>query len=139
MPTINSREIEVFKPYDSEYPEALLFAQGGDEATVDAFRDEEIVRVAKRGEEVLGLYVMRSKDNQGQRPEIYELLCVIVEPAVRKQGLGRWLIGHAIGVAESKGGRHMRIEQPGTSRCFQGVGFVRTGNGRALQFDMIQE
>ena len=89
MPTINSREIEVFKPYDSEYPEALLFAQGCDEATVDAFRDEEIVRVAKRGEEVLGLYVMRSKDNQGQRPEIYELLCVIVEPAVRKQGLGR--------------------------------------------------
>ena len=129
---MNLREVEVFKPYSNEFPEEMLLAEREDEAFVDAWLNAEILRVGKRGEEVLGVYAMNRIDSVN-----FELLGVIVSQRVRKQGLGRWLVGHAIGVAESKGGRYLHLKQTGSSRTFVNVGFVKDKD--QWTFEMIQE
>ena len=67
----------------------------------------------------------------------FELFGVVVHPSVRKQGLGRWLVGHAIGVAESKGARHVRFAQKKATRFFGNIGFVGEETGQ--RFDLIPE
>ena len=129
---INLRDIEVFKPYPNELPDALLEAEGLDEDATSKWFDAETLRIAKIGAEVLGAYAMDRIDEVN-----FELHGVVVAHNVRKQGLGRWLVGHAIGVAESKGGRHLHTHTMGGSRIFQKLGFSRQTDG--LIFDMIQE
>lgn len=127
---MNMREIEVFKPYANEFPEHLLAE--ADEAVVTAWQAAETLRIAKQREEILGVYAMQRIDSAW-----FELLGVVVAQPARHQGLGRWLVGHAIGVAESKGGRHLRVRASGGSRLFAAMGFAR--DARGLYFDMIQE
>ena len=106
----------------------------------------EILRVAKLAGDIVAVYAMQRRGNT------FHLFGVVVAPSVRKQGLGRWVTGHAIGVAESKGGRHLTLDNGGSSRCFSRMGFKRmpedSGRDSAgnklrvagiLQFDMIQE
>ena len=141
---MNLRDVEVFRPYDSEFPEAMLELAGASDACIENLRAAEIVRVAKRGDLVLGVYAMSRKDMQ-----CFEVLGVMVDAPHRHQGLGRWLMGHAIGVAESKGARWVKLLNSGTSRCFTRMGFYPAddtdgapGTGersRALRFDLIQE
>lgn len=129
---LNLRDIEIYRPYTNEGPEPLLMASGVDDADIERWLAAEIVRVAKRDEHVLGAYAMtRSSD------DTFHLLGVVIDPVVRRQGLGRWLTGHAIGVAESKGGRHISVAQRGGSRMFDRLGFVqREGH---WVFDVIPE
>ncbi|MEM7096692.1 MAG: GNAT family N-acetyltransferase [Pseudomonadota bacterium] len=135
---LNLREIEVFKPYANELPEQILADEGLSDADIDRWLDAPILRIAKRNEESVGVYALRQEDEHR-----FELFGVIVTPPIRRQGLGRWLIGHAIGVAESKGGRHIWIGHPGSTRCFSHIGFSPVsgyhGRDRAVQFDMILE
>ncbi|MFT7653213.1 MAG: N-acetylglutamate synthase-like GNAT family acetyltransferase [Limisphaerales bacterium] len=126
------REIEIFHPYKDEFPEVLLVDAAATEACLDQWRNAEILRIAKRGEEILGCYAMtRLSENE------FRLFGVTVQHNVRKQGLGRWVVGHAIGVAESKGAREISIENIGSSRCLGRIGFER-GDGK-WTFSMIQE
>lgn len=129
---LNLRDIEVFKPYADEVPEAMLVDAGGDDRCVTTWLEAATLRVAKLDAEVLGCYAM-------DRLSTFEfrLHGVVVAPSKRKQGLGRWLTGHAIGVAESKGGRQVSLPQVGSSRCFQHIGFVR--REQDWVFDLIQE
>ena len=129
---MNLREVEVFKPYPNEFPEEMLLAEDDDETEVERWLGAEILRVAKRGEQVLGVYAMARVDTIN-----FDLIGVVVSPRVRKQGLGRWLIGHAIGVAESKGGRFLHIANTGATRTFANLGFTRQNDG--WTFQMIQE
>ena len=135
---LNLREIEVFKPYANELPEQILADEGMSDTEIDRWLEAPILRIAKREEDTLGVYALQQVNDHN-----FELFGVIVKPPVRRQGLGRWLIGHAIGVAESKGGRHIWISHPGSTRSFSHIGFQPTteleGRARALQFDMIQE
>ena len=119
---MNFRAIEVFKPYTDEFPEDLLIAQQCDQA--DVWRDAEILRIAKKGEEIQGVYAMNRVD-----ATTFDLLGIVVSPTVAKQGLGRWLTGHAIGVAESKGGRLVTLAHAGGTRMFFHIGFTRTDQG----------
>ena len=129
---LNLRSVEVFKPYAHELPEALLETAGLAEETIDQWLAAETLRVAKIGTDVLGAYAMVRLDAIN-----FELYGVIVEPRIRKQGLGRWLVGHAIGVAESKGGRHLHTSATSGTRMYKKLGFV--DSGERLTFDMIQE
>ena len=129
---INLRSVEVFKPYASELPEALLEAERLSEQTIDRWFDAETLRIAKIGTDVLGAYAMDRIDAIN-----FELHGVIVDPRVRKQGLGRWLVGHAIGVAESKGGRHLHTRATSGTRMYKALGFEDSGDQHT--FDMIQE
>lgn len=92
----------------------------------------EMVRVAKRHEEVLALYSMDPGDGI-----CYLLHGVLVVPKCRQQGLGRWLMGHAIGVAESKGARRLRLTTTKNKGFFFASGFAQKGN-EAL-FELIPE
>ena len=129
---LNLREIEIFKPYDSEFPADFLLNEGGDEACLDAWLASQTLRVAKRGEQVLGGYAMNRLSSRE-----FRLLGVVVDAPIRKQGLGRWLVGHAIGVAESKGGRVVTIPQVRSSRCFVHMGFEQVESG--WEFTLIPE
>ena len=79
---MNFRAIEVFKPYTDEFPEDLLIAQQCDQA--DVWRDAEILRIAKKGEDIQGVYAMNRVD-----ATTFDLLGIVVSTTVAKQGLGR--------------------------------------------------
>ena len=98
----------------------------------------EVLRVAKLGERIIGCYAMNEPtpiDDQGARS--FSLAMVIVEPNYQGNGVGRWLVGHAIGVAESKGGRHLEARFRGPADFFKGLGFQATHDG--FIFDMYPE
>ena len=59
---MNLREVEVFKPYTDEFPETLLLAEEADDACLDRWQVAEILRIAKRGTEILGVYAMNRTD-----------------------------------------------------------------------------
>lgn len=134
---INLRQVEIFKPYANELPEQLLVDAGADEAQLAAWLQAPILRVAKLQDELLAAYAMQRDDQQ-----TFALHGVVVEPRRRKQGLGRWLTGHAIGVAESKGGRRLLLVAPTArgqfTRMFTHMGFTRDPSGR-MCFDLIPE
>lgn len=129
---MNFRDIEMFRPYDDEFPEALLVDAGADDGCIERWQAAEMVRIAKIGERLVACYAMdRGRDLE------FILHGIVTEPALRGQGLGRWVVGHAIGVAESKGARRLRLAQSGGSRCFARMGFVPDDHG--LRFDLIPE
>lgn len=92
----------------------------------------EILRVAKLGEQIIGCYAM-------QEPALpscdvvevpaFALTMVMVSPSYQRNGVGRWLVGHAIGVAESKGGRRLEAPLPGPANFFAGLGFESMQTG----------
>ena len=126
------REIEVFRPYDNEFPEALMISGGADESCIDQWRAASMVRIAKLGEDIVGVYAMTRRSQLD-----YLLHGVIVAPRVRRRGLGRWLVGHAIGVAESKGGRVVTVGAAAGTRMFMRLGFSRSNGG--WKFELVQE
>ena len=130
--SLNLRKVEVFRPYDNETPEDLLWAEHLPEAQVDRWLSAEMVRIAKLNEEAVALYAMDRGDG-----ETYLLHGLVVDRSWRRQGLGRWLVGHAIGVAESKGGRHVLFPQRRAKRFLSLIGFVEDPRGQ--RFDLIQE
>ena len=120
---MNFREIDVYKPLAREFPADLLVAAGADAADLTAWSDAETLRLASRGQAVLGGYAMNRLS-----VERFELLGVVVEEGHRTQGLGRWLVGHALGVAESKGGQEVVIANPGNTAMFTQMGFSQREN-----------
>ncbi len=129
---LDLRQIEVFKPYDQELPHSLLEEEAFSDETIARWLDAEILRVGKLGSEVLGVYAMERADATR-----FLLHGVVVSRSTRKQRLGRWLVGHAIGVAESKGGRHLQAAGNRSSRLYMRMGFTQR-DGQHI-FDMIQE
>lgn len=125
------RDIEVFRPYSNEIPEDLLLDHF-DEFTAKTGLAAEMVRIAKLGDETLGVYAMDRGDGV-----TYLLHALAVAPSARKRGLGRWLVGHAIGVAESKGGRHVLVKGNQGGRFLRRIGFVDDPQG--MRFDLIPE
>jgi GNAT superfamily N-acetyltransferase len=109
-----ARKVDLFRPYPDEVPWQLLGQTGIDDDTLSELLSLDFVRVAKHQGRVVGAYGLRPLD-----PTRYELVTLVVEPAYRRQGLGRWLAGHAIGLAETKGGREILARPgPGPSRRF---------------------
>jgi GNAT superfamily N-acetyltransferase len=127
---LNLREVEIFRPYGNESPEDLLWAEGVSDEQVQGWMSAELVRVAKFGSVVIGMYAM----DRGQELD-FILHGVVVEPSWRRQGLGRWLVGHALGVAESKGGRHVLFSSEIAGRFFGYIGF--SAEPRGQRFDVI--
>lgn len=118
MGTFRARDVRIYRPYPDEVPWDLLAAAGLDEADPTAVLDLDFLRVAKHEGTVAGLYAIRPL----QSPR-YELVTLIVDERYRRQGLGRWLLGHAIGLAETKGGREIVVRAPASRRFFARAGF----------------
>jgi predicted N-acetyltransferase YhbS len=126
------RDYEVFRGDPGALPKDMA-------ATLSSLvRPPDVLRVAKLGECIIGCYAMhepRLIDDQVART--FVLAMVMVEPNYQGIGVGRWLVGHAIGVAETKGGRHLAAELAGPAAFFTGLGFQSTAGG--FQFDMHPE
>lgn len=135
------RSIKLFRPYRDAVPWALFEAlpppvpmeqfEAQVHVAVDNAEDYYL-RVAKQDEQVVGAYLMR----RGSGDAFYlDYLAVIGEH--RNQGLGSWLTGHAIGIAESKGGRQLRVSDRTLRRFFSHYGF--TDDAGEQQFVFIPE
>lgn len=125
------QDVNIYRPYPDEVPWDLLLLADPDEQRVLEYAEADYMRVAKVDDEAVGVYVV-----QALSPTVYELRNLVVAPAWRRRGLGRWLLGHAIGIAESKGGREIVLRRvpraAGWRRLFERTGFVASGEDLLL-------
>ena len=96
--------------------------------------EPQVLRVAKLKEQIIGGYAMYLPSNAKPR---YELAMVLVLEPYQRNGVGRWLVGHAIGVAESRGGRQLLAPLTDPGGFFLGLGFQ--GKPGDYRFEMIPE
>ena len=130
------RDIEVFSADPKDLPADLsaIYAQ-----TVAA-GTAEILRVAKLNEVIIACYAMHGPlIQEGERGTDYVLQMVAVQEQYRHQNVGRWLMGHAIGVAESKGGRGLQVPHTAHQDFFLTLGFTADATIGGFRFQMIQE
>ena len=126
------RDYEVFRGDPAALPENMAAVLSS------LVRPPDVLRVAKLGELIIGCYAMHEPtpiDDQVART--FSLAMVMVEPNYQGNGVGRWLVGHAIGVAETKGGKQLAAQLAGPAAFFEGLGFQATAKG--FQFDMYPE
>ena len=104
------RDVGIYRPYPDEtpWPGANL----------------DWTRVAKLDGTVVGAYELK---RLADTAFLISALCVV--PDCRGRGLGAWLLGHAIGTAESQGARH--IEAPLPNPFYERHGF-RVQGGRLM-------
>jgi N-acetylglutamate synthase-like GNAT family acetyltransferase len=130
------REIEVFSADPKDLPADLsaIYAQ-----TVAA-GTAQILRVAKLNEVIIACYAMHGPLlEEGESDTDYVLQMVAVQEQYRHQNVGRWLMGHAIGVAESKGGRGLQVPHTAQQDFFLTLGFKADETNGGFRFQMIQE
>lgn len=117
--SLDPRKVPIYRPYADEMPWTLL------PDCLDG-PDPNLTRIAKLGSEVIGVYAIEPVSALH-----YRITALVVAERHRRQGLGRWLLGHAIGICESKGARE--ISAPATrSQLFANRGFERTSEGHRL-------
>ena len=104
------RDARIFRPYPDEAP------------WPDA--DPQWTRVAKLDDAVIGAYEIARLSTFR-----FRVVALWVDPARRRNGLGRWLLGHAIGTAESQGARE--IEAPAGMAFYARYGFPPPGDESA--------
>ena len=122
MSAFRPQDTNIFRPYPDEIPWELLLQADPDEQRVYDYADADYMRVAKYADEAVGVYVVRSLTATR-----FELCNLSVAPGFRNRGLGRWLLGHAIGIAETKGGREILVRRAPFRGLFRQVGFVSDG------------
>lgn len=117
--SLDPRKVPIYRPYADEMPWALL-PEGL------AAPNPDLTRIAKLDGEVIGAYAIEPVSTLH-----YRITALVVAKRHRRQGLGRWLLGHAIGICESKGAREVSAP-PTRSKLFEKRGFERTGAGHRL-------
>jgi len=116
---MNPRQVPIYRPYPDEVPWSLL--PDGCVAP-----DLNLMRLAKHGGEVIGVYTVAKVSALH-----YRITALVVAERHRRQGLGRWLLGHAIGICESKGAREISAPAAGSQLLAQ-RGFEPTDAGHRL-------
>ena len=103
-------DVRIFCPFPHEVPQQIV---GADD-------DGDDVRVAKFDGKVIGAY--RLARALGDR---FEIKALVVCEGYRDRGVGRWLLRHAIGIAESRGGRVIEAPRGAPAAFLQDSGFQR--------------
>lgn len=134
MSAFRGQDATVYRPFADEHPWEVLAdpAVPGDDgpgwaevwAPAAAL---DLVRVAKFEGRIIGAYGIRPLT-----PTRFELVALRVAPGYRRSGLGRWLLGHAIGLAEAKGAREIVTPDQAQRAFLQRSGFVPEGSGMRL-------
>jgi GNAT superfamily N-acetyltransferase len=125
--------LKIYRPYPDEAPWELLTLAGVGEEALRAAVPLDQARVAKHDGRVIGAYAVRAVDAVR-----WELLALAVVDGYRRQGLGRWLLGHAIGLAESRGAREVAVSAcpaglpAAAARLLTGSGFMPDEDGWLL-------
>lgn len=126
MKHFDPRDARILRPYPEELPWDLLLDADPSRARVEGYLTDTLTRIAKRDDDVIGVYALRQHDATS-----FELMNISVAEAYRGTGLGRRLLGHAIGLAESKGARVIDVGTGNSSfgalRFYQRTGFRIVG------------
>ncbi|MGA0839792.1 MAG: GNAT family N-acetyltransferase [Pseudomonadales bacterium] len=125
---IRPRHLETFRPWSHEMPWDLLLGADVDRETLEEVVALELVRVAKLDGRIVAAYGIRP-----QTPTCYELVSLVVEHAWRGRDFGRWLMGHALGLAESRGGREVVVRGHHHADFLQRFGFAPSGSDLRLE------
>jgi ribosomal protein S18 acetylase RimI-like enzyme len=120
------RNVRILRPYPEELPWDLLLDADPSRARVESYLSDTLTRIAKRDDDVIGVYALKQTD-----AITFELMNIAVAKAYEGTGLGRRLLGHAIGLAESSGGRVIDVGTGNSSfgalRFYQRAGFRIVG------------
>ena len=81
---------------------------------------------------MVGAYVIEPVD-----PLTFRIVDLVVAEGWRRRGIGRWLLGHALGLAESRGAREVLVTDPSPRRFFARIGFVEADSG--MRFSITPE
>lgn len=125
MSGFRARDARVFRPYPDEVPWDLLESVALDGRALREALELNLVRVAKYEDRVIGAYGIRPLEST-----VYELVGLVVAEGYRRKGLGSWLLGHAIGLAESRGAREILVRgaaQPARGAFLASAGFIDAG------------
>ena len=121
MTAISAADVTVYRPFPGEVPGDLV----GADAPLD---DVRIAKVDSHGAEsriVVGAYRLAKVD-----ADRFAIRALGVYPAYRGVGIGRWLLGHAIGIAESRGARI--VDANGPRGFLEPIGFKPRAGGFRL-------
>jgi len=120
------REARILRPYPEEVPWDLLLDADPSRARVESYLSDTLTRIAKRDDDVIGVYALKQMD-----AITFELMNIAVAEAYQGTGLGRRLLGHSIGLAESNGARVIDVGTGNSSfdalRFYQRAGFRVVG------------
>ena len=103
--TILPPNFSVVRPRTDETPQALLCLDCLSDPVDFQVETTCLVRVAKQDDIILGGYLLEPPEHA----LTWRILRLAVSPNARGQGLGYWLLGHAVGVAESRGAAEITI------------------------------
>ena len=120
MKAFSYRDVTVYRPFPGEVPEDIV----GTGAALDD------VRVAKLDDEDTGRPIVGAYRLARMDVDRFEIVALGVYAAYRRAGVGRWLLGHAIGIAESRGGRI--VDAKGPASLLLPAGFERRNCGFRL-------
>ena len=112
------RRFPIYRPHWHERPTQLLAR--------DISRDTELdwIRIAKDKGEVIAAYEIEQKDAWN-----FAVLSLQVAESYRNQGLGRWMLLHAVGLIESKGGRFVHTQCLNHRNFILRIGFTEVTPG----------
>jgi len=123
---LDLRSLAIGRPKPNDVPWDLLLEADPSRERVTAYLDLEWTRVARDETSALGVYVLARRDAHR-----FELMNIAVREDCRGIGLGRRLLGHAIGLAEAKGGRLVEVGTGNSSfdalEFYQRAGFRIVG------------
>lgn len=126
MKPFEPRDARIFQPYPEEMPWDLLLDADPSRARVERYLTQALTRIAKLDGAVIGVYVLARHD-----ATTFELMNIAVAEAFQGTGLGRRLLGHSIGLAESQGARVIEVGTGNSSlpalRFYQRAGFRIVG------------
>jgi ribosomal protein S18 acetylase RimI-like enzyme len=106
----NPRAAHIVRPYDGEYPWDLLLEADPSRSRVEGYVSDALTRIAKVDEETVAVYALVRNTST-----CFELMNIAVRDDYRGCGLGRRMMGHALGLAESKGARIVEVGSANSS------------------------
>ena len=126
-----ARDIRIFYPWEAELPVDLLVAGGLDTARIADLANAPLVRVAKTGGQVISAYL-----STVETPQCHRLESLAVLPDWRNRGVGSWMVGHALGVSESRGAREFRARAgTGADGLLARLRFERAGEDWLMRLE----
>ena len=111
------RRFPIYRPHWHERPEELLARDISCETELDW------IRIAKDEGEVIAAYEIEQND-----PWNFSVLSLTVSQPYQNQGLGRWMLLHAVGLIESKGGRVVHARCRNQTDFVTRIGFTKVSN-----------
>jgi GNAT superfamily N-acetyltransferase len=119
MAAFDPARTEVFRPTSEEMVWNLLPEGCALDRVPDRGSDVHL-RVARLEGQIIGTYVVEALDTL-----TYRVVWIAVEEAFRGHGLGSWLLGHAIGISESKGARLINAPAGYPGTLLTRIGFTQ--------------